>query len=381
MSSRSITRRLFLSSVATGMVGYPSFKQVKATELLSVVARSPFIASGVAVSHESEIFLGLPRFPGMEKTFSLARVNSRGEPIPLPGGSWNTWQKGQNSARAFVMVNAIHLFHDNTLWVVDQGAPIGSQPEPGAQKLVQLDVKTGRIIRVLSFPKAIMPSGARFNDLRIHGDLIFVTDSGLGGVIIHNLSTGKTLRRLSGQKVMRNDGVHLHRGIGGRILADGNGKRPDTASDDIEVDASGTWFYFAVPAGPLKRIGVADLLNTALTDDQLAQKVEIVAEIPSIGGTCMDTHGNFYLADAENSRITVLSPEGKRATLVQDNRLISPDALFIDRNRKLYIPCPQLQKLAFLNSGRNEAHAPFLVLSMPLPESLNGIPLGKGVEG
>lgn len=380
MASGLITRRLVLNGVAAACVSAPVMK-ASAKETLFVVARSPFIASGVAVSHEGEVFLGLPRFPGMEKTISLARVNKSGEPIPFPGGSWNTWQKGQDGSRAFVMVNAIHLFRDNTLWVVDQGAPVGSQPEPGAQKLVQLDVKTGRILRVLSFPHAIMPPDARFNDLRIHGDLIFVTDSGLGGVIIHNLSTGTTLRRLSGQKVMQNDGVHLHKGIGGRILADGNGKRPDIASDDIEVDASGMWFYFAVPAGPLKRIGVADLLDVALTDDQLAQKVEIVAEIPSVGGTCMDTRGNFYLADAENSRITVLSPEGKRATLVQDERLISPDALFIDRERTLYIPCPQLQKLAFLNNGRDEVHAPFLVLSMPLPRSVDGIPLGEGVEG
>lgn len=95
----------------------------------------------------------------------------------------------------------------------------------------------------------------------------------------------------------------------------------------------------------------------------------------------MDTRGNFYLADAENSRITVLSPEGKRATLVQDERLISPDALFIDRERTLYIPCPQLQKLAFLNNGWDEVRAPFLVLSMPLPRSVDGIRLGEGVEG
>ncbi|AXC26731.1 bleomycin resistance protein [Acetobacter sp. JWB] len=380
MSSSFVTRRLFLSGIAVGVADSFSGK-VEAKEQISVAAHSPFIASGVAVSHEGVVFLGLPRFPGMEKTPSVARVNNRGEPVPFPGGRWNTWQKGKNGSQAFVMVNAIHLFRDNTLWVVDQGAPVGSQPEPGAQKLVQLDVKTGDIMQVLSFSAAIMPPGARFNDLRIHGDLIFVTDSGLGGVIVHNLSTGKTLRRLSGQKVMRNDGVHLHRGIGGRILADGEGRRPDIASDDIEVDASGTWLYFAVPAGPLKRIGVADLLDMALTDDQLAQKVEIVAEIPSIGGTCMDTRGNIYLADAENSQITVLSPSGKRATLVQDHRLISPDALFIDRNRRLYVPCPQLQKLAFLNDGRNEVQAPFLVFSIPLPDSLDGIPLGTGVEG
>lgn len=122
-----------MNGIAAGLANYP-FEKVEAKEQLSVVAQSPFIASGVAVSHEGEIFLGLPRFPGMEKTFSLARVNSSGQPIPFPGGSWNTWQKGQDGTRAFVMVNAIHLFRDNTLWVVDQAPPPRQPATTGCAK-------------------------------------------------------------------------------------------------------------------------------------------------------------------------------------------------------------------------------------------------------
>ncbi|MCH4091139.1 L-dopachrome tautomerase-related protein [Acetobacter sp.] len=375
-----LNRRAMLGGLVFATSGlFP--RSVLADEKLSVAARSPFIASGVAVAHDGTVFLGMPRFPGMEHTFSLARVNAAGEPVSFPGGHWNDWREGQDGSNSFVMVNAIHIFRDNTLWAVDQGAPAGQRPPPGAQKLVQLDTTNGNILRILRFPEAVMPSGAQFNDLRIHGNLVFVTDSGLGGVIIHDPETGMTLRRLSGQVVMRNDGVHLHKGIGDHILQDEHAKRPDVASDDIEVDATGIWFYFSVPAGPLKRIRIADLLNVAFTDDQLAKKVEIVAEIPSIGGTCIDTLGNIYLSDAENCCITVLAPDGKRAILVQDSRLISPDALFIDRHRRLYIPCPQLQKLAMFNNGHNETHPPFLVLSMVLPASLNGITLGEGVEG
>ncbi|MBB2205684.1 bleomycin resistance protein [Gluconacetobacter takamatsuzukensis] len=352
-----------------------------AAPTLSVAARAPFLCSGVAVTPGGTLFLGLPRFPGNEATFSVGRVAPDGTVHPFPGGSWNGWQPGQDGSSAFVMVNAIHIFADGTLWAVDQGAPPGSRPEPGAQKLVQLDTATGAILRVLRFPEAIMPPGAQFNDLRIHGDLLFATDSGLGGIVIHNLKTGSTLRRLSAHPVTRNDATHIHKGSGGRILQDAQGNRPQVQSDDIEVDAGGTWFYFAVPAGPLKKIRVADLLDDRKSDRDLAALVQVAAEIPSIGGTCIDTLGNIYLSDGENNRITILAPDGRRATLVQDPRLVSPDALFIDRGRTLYIPCSQIEKVPMLNGGTNGTHAPFLVLSLPLPDRLGSLRLGAAVEG
>lgn len=351
------------------------------SEDLSVAARSPFLCSGVAVAADGTQFLGLPRFPGMEDTPSLVRVGPDGRLQPFPGGGWNDWRPGRDGREAFVMVNAIHIFRDNTLWVVDQGERPGKVPAPGVEKLVQLDPTDGRILRVLRFSRRIMPARAQFNDLRQHGDLLFVTDSGLGGVIIHDLATGRTLRRLSGQPVMRNDATHLHRGIGGRVLQDGAGVRPRVESDMLEIDAAGTWFYFSVPAGPLKRLRVASLLDARKSDATLAREVEVVADIPSIGGTCIDTLGNIYLSDAENCQITVLAPDGRKATLVRDARLVSPDALFIDRNRVLYIPCSQIQKLAMFNDGVNGTRKPFLVLKMSLPASVGGIALGSVVAG
>lgn len=379
--THGLTRRMLLAAAATIPLSRHAFAATETPRALSVVARAPFLCSGVAVTPDETIFLGLPRFPGSEATFSVGRVDPDGTVRPFPGGSWNGWKPGQDGTSAFVMVNAIHIFADGALWIVDQGAPPGQTPEPGAQKLVRIDTASGAILTILRFPADIMPPGAQFNDLRIHGDLLFATDSGLGGIIIHNLKTGRTLRRLSAHPATRNDATHIHKGGGGRILQDAQGNRPQVQSDDIEIDAAGTWFYFAVPAGPLKKIRVADLLDERKSDIDLAALVQIAAEIPSIGGTCIDTLGNIYLSDAENSRITILAPDGQRATLVQDPRLISPDALFIDRRRTLYIPCSQIEKTPMLNGGTNGTHAPFLVLSLPLPEQLGSLRLGAAVEG
>lgn len=373
-----LNRRAFLAAAATLPV---AGRAHAAQPALSVVTQAPFMVSGVAVAQDETVFLGMPRFASMDNTYSVARVRHDGTPKAFPGGAWNAWRPGQDGTAAFVMVNAVHIFGDNTLWVVDQGAPPGQTPQPGAQKLVQIGTRNGQIMRVLTFPDSIMPPGAQFNDLRLRGDLLFITDSGLGGIIIHNLKTGHTLRRLSGQNIMRNDNAHLHKGNGGRILRDINGKRPQVQSDQLEIDPSGRWLYFSVPAGPLKKVWIADLLDPTLSDTAIAQRVRLVADIPSIGGTCIDTRGNIYLADAEHSRIVVLAPDNRRETLVQDHRLLSPDALFIDRARRLYIPCPQIERLPMFNNGVMSARAPFFVLSMPLPDQIRGIPLGNAEEG
>ncbi|WP_254454742.1 SMP-30/gluconolactonase/LRE family protein [Acetobacter estunensis] len=348
---------------------------------LTVAARAPTLCSAAAVTPEGVLFLGLPRFPGMESSMSVAQVLSDGTLRPFPGKGWNDWKPGDDGTHAFVMVNTIHIFRDGTLWVVDQGAPPGQTPQPGAQKLVQIDPRTGTVRNILRFPPRIMPPGAQFNDLRIHGNFLFVTDSGLGGVIIYDFMTGGMLRRLSGQAVMRNDEKYLHRGLGGRILRDDTGKRPQVQSDMLEVDAAGKWFWFSVPAGPLKRIAVNALLDTRRSDASVVRDVRVVKDIPSIGGTCIDTHDNIYLSDAEHGRITVLAPDGHEEILVTDPRLISPDALFIDRNRTLYVPCSQIERLAMFNEGHDATEAPFLVLKMHLPTQQGRIALGGAVEG
>ncbi|WP_246725131.1 major royal jelly family protein [Beijerinckia sp. L45] len=279
------------------------------------------------------------------------------------------------------MVNSVHVFDDDTLWVVDQGAPPGNTPAPGAQKLVQVDAVTGRLLSVLRFGTDILPPGAQMNDLRVHGEVIYVTDSGVGGVIVHDLANGRTIRRLSGHPSLRQQKTAAMKGKGGRVLADDHDERPTVHSDMLEVTDAGDWIYLSAPTGPLLRLPTDPLRDRNVTDERLAGLIETVAEIPTIGGTGIDTLGNLLLSDVENRQILVLAPTGERAVLVTDDRLVSPDALFIDHNRRLYIPAPQIEYLAQHDGGEDRTNAPFLVFAMDLPTSLDGHPLGAAVTG
>lgn len=376
-----LTRRAAIGALALGpAIVQPATGTPHGTNGLSVTVTSPrFLPNAIALTSTGTIFLGMPRWTGMESTPSVVRVDPDGTLAPFPGGNWNSWSPGADVRNAFIQVNAIHVFGDDTLWVVDQGTADRKAALPGAPKLLQFDTRGGQLLRVLRFGPDILPDGAQMNDLRIWGSRIYVTDSGLGGIIVHDTATGRTLRRLSGDRFMRQSPRLPMRGSGRRVLQDASGKRPDVGSDMIEISPDGRWLYFSTPTGPFYRVSTALLNDLSVADAKLAAAVEEVVTIPTQNGTAMDTLGNLYLSDAENRRVEVVAPSGKRAVLVADERLVSPDAIFIDQQRRLHVPATQNERLPDHADGRDLTERPFLVLSMPLPETIDGIRLGSAI--
>jgi sugar lactone lactonase YvrE len=330
---------------------------------LQLAATSPWLANGIAVSAGGVMFLNFPRFKGHETSPALARVTQSGL-ASFPGNQWNEWKPGDKGLNSLVNVNACHHFGDGLLWAVDQGAPQGEKPPKGAAKLVAFDIATGEAASVIRFDEKALPAGGAPNDLRIQGNSVYVTDSGLGGIIIHDLDTGKTIRRLSESALLRKpDGVD-QKGFRGRILEDKDGKRPTVHSDVIEVSPDGQWFYYATPTGPLYRIRTASLKDNRLSDEALEGHIEKVADIPSIGGSAIDAAGNIYLSNVEKRSVDKLQPDGTLKTLIQDETLITPDALVISGGW-IYVPAPQIEYLADNNKGKDATHGPWSVYRFP----------------
>lgn len=370
MTIPTVSRRTALAGLAAAGVApslsIPASAGANPPSALEIAARSPWLCNAVAVAPDGAIFLGLPRFEGHVTTPSLAKLDANGVARPFPGDRWNGWKPGDSGRDAFVMVNSIHIFADGTLWVVDQGR-IAGNPAPAQPKLVRIDPRTGTVLTVLRFDDDVLPSGATMNDLRVHDGMVYITDSGLGGIIVHDLCANRTIRRLSGHAALRKPTAAVQKGTGGRALADATGPRPAVHSDMIELDADGAWLYWATPTGPICRISTALLVDETLDDPALAATIQTVATIPTIGGTAMDTLGNLYLSDVENRRITVLTPQGRTLTLVADKRLVTPDALFIDASRRLLIPAAQIETIAPHAGGTDRTQAPWVVYAMALP--------------
>lgn len=377
---RQLSRRDLLA--ATGAAGVALTMPAHATEApapLRVAVRSPWMANQVVLTGDDLLFLGLPRYAPDKPTPSLARREADGSLAPFPGNGWNSWTPGKDGREAFVYLNSVHIFADDTVWCVDQGSlraavfPGFSVPQPGAQKLVQLDPKSGSILDIIRFDDTILPAGAQMNDLRLHGTVMYITDSGLGGLIVHDRATGKTLRRLSGSKVVKAAATRVP-----SILAhvQGNETFHPPNSDLIEITADGKWLYWASPTGPLYRVETRYLHDPGVSDAILLRHVEHVFDNTFAGGCAMDSLGNIYFAETATQRITILSPSGATAVLTSDPRLVRPDGLFISCDRQLYIPVKQAVTLT-----EQTADLPFAVYTIALPGIKDGIALGRAVAG
>ncbi|BBA95536.1 putative gluconolactonase [Actinacidiphila reveromycinica] len=351
---------------------------------LTVAAKSPWMANQVALTSTNTLFLGLPRFPGHETTPSVARREPDGTVAAFPGNSWNAWKAGDDGRNSFVYVNSVHVFADDTVWCVDQGglradsAPKElSTPKPGAQKIVQFDPRSGKALRVLRFGDDILPTGAQLNDLRIHGTTLYATDSGLGALIVHDLATGRTARRLSGYPQMLGVAAPAATTAPGKTQS----RHKTPKSDMIELTGDGAWLYWAAPTGPFYRVATDLLRDATVSDAHLAAHVQHVADIPLSGGCAIDTLGNLYLSDIDNKRIVLLTPSGRRTVLAANPGLVSPDGSFIGADRRLYVPAPQTERTELFGNPKDLTVKPFLVYSLPLPAEFDGVKLGDAVTG
>ena len=106
-----------------------------------IALRSPWMANQVAVTSDGTLFLGLPRYAKDKASPALAKREADGTLRPFPGNDWNDWAPGKDGAERFVYLNSVHVFGDDTIWCVDQGAlsagvfgPDLAVPQPGAQK-------------------------------------------------------------------------------------------------------------------------------------------------------------------------------------------------------------------------------------------------------
>lgn len=372
----SLTRRRFITAAGLISLMHTRISWAQPSEArLTEYARSPWMINQVAVTSDKLLFLGAPRYARDKSTPSLIRRDPDGKLLPFPGNHWNEWEPGKEASEAFVYLNSVHIFDDDTVWCVDQGSlnpgvftAEESILQPGGQKIVQFDARTGDVLRIIRFGVDILPPGAQMNDLRLHDSVLYISDSGLGGLIVHDLNSGRTLRRLSGQVVVRASDKKPP-----AILANIKGGKTfnPPQSDLIEITRDGKWLYWASPTGPLYRVATNYLSDPLVSDTKLLTFVENVFDNHFSGGCGMDSQGNIYFSETATHNITVLSPEGNFQTLVEDKRLNRPDGSFITRDRQLLIP----EKVPVDTSAM-----PYVIFAVSLPGKLHGIRLGGSVS-
>jgi sugar lactone lactonase YvrE len=325
------------------------------------VARSTHQWTGVAVSREGRIFVNFPRWSA-NVPISVAELDSDGNPRPYPDQTRNDWPGKvllKNTAERFICVQSVYVDDDDSLWVLDPANPRFQGVVPGGAKLIQFDLNTNQPIRTIVFTRSQAPPKSYLNDVRVdtRRQVAYITDSGMGAILVVDLKSGRVLRRLE-----NHSSVHAERYV--PIIGGKNFPR-EVHSDGLALSDDGKWLYFqALTARTLHRVPTDALRDPNLSEADLGETIEtyghwpgMKTESPWIQTQALPPHGrreivpynvgasdgfargpggNILLTSLERDAISRVTSSGPQIVL-HDSRLQWPDSLAVTDDGWVYV--------------------------------------------
>jgi sugar lactone lactonase YvrE len=327
---------------------------------LEVVAELPINPGNLAVTAEGRVFATVHQFRRADA--QLIEVTGPETYRPWPNTAWN----GPFGSGPEVLNSVLGIAIDRKgrLWVLDNG--LGDPPQ--APKLVAFSISDGKPVFRYDFPPETGPAGSFLNDLAVDDERGFVYIADPGGTREPGLVTvdinQPSSRRFSASPALQAEDVDLV--VGERLIStkgkDGVFKPARVPLNPITLSANGETLYFGAMNGRTWYQIPAKLLREAANDAAIAAAIAKVGPKPVSDGASTDAEGNHYFTDLGNNAITVLHSDGRLETLVQDERLIWPDALSFGEPGWLYVAVNQLHLAPMLNGGVDGAQPPFRIL-------------------
>jgi len=207
------------------------------------------------------------------------------------------------------------------------------------------------VIQKIYFDSTIAPTNSYLNDVRVDTKkkLAYITDSGLGALIIVDLTSGKSRRLLENHPSTKAENITLT--IDGQPWLRPDGSSPRVHSDGIALDPAGEYVYYQALTGrTLYRIATSWLRDITLNEAQLAEKVERVAESGAADGILYCSCGYIYLSAIEDNAIRRIDADGKLETVIQDPRIKWADSFAFETGGYIYFTISQIH----LGSVRQE---------------------------
>lgn len=329
-----IPRALWLAAAVALTLAAPGTAE-ESLDPLTEYAESRAPWTGIAVSRSGRVFVCYPRWSAGVET-SVAEVFGDGTTRPYPGEEANRWSADLDPSTAFVCAQSIIVDALDRLWILDPGSPMLGGVVPGGAKLIAVDLATDEVIRTYVFDDDAAPRASYLNDVRVDtgSNKAFITDSGLGAIVVLDLATGAARRVLEGHASTRAENT--------TVVIDEAPFPATVHADGIALDAAGGWLYYQALTGrTLYRAPLAALLDESLDAEGLASAVEPFAESGVSDGLLFGP-GGIYVSSVEDGSIKRVDEEGNVETLVRDERIIWPDSFALDPNGRVWFTTSQV---------------------------------------
>ena len=303
--------------------------------------------TGVAVSREGRIFVNYPLWKGNSIPFSVAELKHNSLVKPYPDEGWNTWNPEMSSTpEHFICVQSVYVDDKDYLWVLDPANPRFEGVLPGAAKLVKIDLKTDEIVQKYYFDDKIAPKDSYLNDVRIDtgNDFAYITDSGMGAIVVLNLKTGESRRLLANHPSVKSEDITLS--FKGKKWLRPDGSKPKVHSDGIALSPDGVYLYYQALTGRhLYRIKTEYLRNPDFTIEEVADAVERAGRTGSADGIMFGPNGKLYLSSIEHYAIKTFDPVTRKLkTAVRDPRIVWPDSFACGADGFMYFTTSRINE-------------------------------------
>lgn len=328
----------------------------KQPDLVEVTQFKGAQVTGVTVSSDGRMFANFPRWRE-NVPFSVVEVMPDGTHKPYPNESWNTWN-GKPEKNKFTCIQSVYA-HKNHLYVLDPSSP-EMKGVVGKAKLHRFNLATNRLDKTWEFDESIAPQKSYLNDLRIDASKgkIFITDSGLGGIVVLDMKSGESRRLLDKHPSTKSENITL--------TVDKTAFSRQIHSDGIALSpVDDKLYYHALTGYTLYRVPT-EALDTDMRDEtKLVKQIEKLGVTPAPDGMIFDDKGNLYMADLERNAVSYRTPEGEMKILIQDERIKWPDTFTIDGDNNLIFTDSLLQAA---EPGKPVDDMTFKIYKVALPE-------------
>ena len=333
-----------------------------------IAARTPKQLAGVTISKTGRIFVNFPRWVD-EPTPSVAEVAADGSLVPYPNKEINAWDEtpGESARNHFVCVQSVVVDEEDALWILDPASPGFQEVVPGGAKLLKVNLATNETERVYHFDKESAPEKSYLNDVRFAHGFAFMSDSGLGAIVVLNLATGKVRRLLENHHSTKAE-PNVEPVIGGRPWKFADKTTPQVHSDGIAIDPKREYVYYKALVGQtLYRVAITALLDESLLPEALGNFVERVAVTEPTDGLEFDAQGNLYMTSLEWNAIKVLRPNGRIEVFARASDFLWPDTITMSRDGNLLFSATQFHLMPAFNENVDKRTPPYKVFRLKLP--------------
>ena len=310
---------------------------------LSELATSQQQWSGIAVSRQGRVFVSYPRRSGSWHP-SVAELLPSGQVRPYPGGTWNTRPSDPavRPVNYFISVQGLCVDPADFLWVLDGANPGSTGVVAGGPKLVRVDLRSNRVLQVIEIPAEVALPASYLLDLRVdlRTGTAFISDSGLGAIVVVDLAAGTSRRLLDGHPSVTSEGKVIN--VGGKAWRLPDGSLPEVHLSGLALTPDSQYLYYQVLTGrSLYRVPTAVLRNPELSEAEVDGAVQLVGQTCVADALLFAADGMLYLTDVEHGAIRRLNRRGELEVVIADPRLSWPDRLAIDNDGALYFTTSQ----------------------------------------